>query len=89
MWRGSWSATKLLEEKCLMSEHPWPALKPGAFYWALPVLDPDTDEEWQNQPQPARYVGLTPDCLDMWVWLGVEGVSEWPARWVGKEIVQT
>jgi len=57
-------------------------LKPGAFYWALPAFDPDTDEEWVNQPQPARYEGDS-----RWTWLGSEN-EEWPARWVGPEIVQ-
>lgn len=55
----------------------------GAFYWALPVLDPDADAEWINQPQPARYCGE-----DRWEWIGYEG-NDWPARWVGDRIEQS
>ena len=59
------------------------SLIPGKFYWALPVLDPDADAEWINQPQPARYCGN-----DQWEWIGYEG-NEWPARWVGSAIEQS
>jgi hypothetical protein len=67
-------------------------LKPGSFYWALPVLDPDTDLEWMNKEQPARFVGSTDDGREVWFWLGIhgnlaDGASDWPARWIGAEIV--
>lgn len=55
-------------------------LIPGRFYWAIPVFDVDTDENWINDPQPARYVGN-----DTWQWIDTEG-DEWPAGWVGAEI---
>jgi hypothetical protein len=66
-------------------------LREGAFYWALPVHDPDTDLEWQNEEQPARFAGYSETGGDRWFWLGVsgdgvDGVSTWPARWVGHEI---
>lgn len=67
-------------------------LKPGSFYWAIPAFDPDTDEEWQNQKQPARYAGLDEKGQELWFWPGVDGdrpngASDWPAIWVGPEIV--
>ncbi|WP_152973118.1 hypothetical protein [Pseudomonas asplenii] len=55
-------------------------LIPGRFYWAIPVFDVDANEDWVNDPQPARYVGS-----DAWQWIGSEN-DEWPARWVGEEI---
>lgn len=69
-------------------------LKPGSFYWALPVFDPDTDLGWQNEEQPARFVGFTDDGREVWFWLGVrgnlpDGASDWPARWFGAEIAQS
>lgn len=67
-------------------------LKPGSFYWAQPANDPDTDLEWQNEEQPARFVGFDDEGRELWFWLGVDGegdggASTWPAKWVGKEIV--
>ena len=67
-------------------------LKPGSFYWAMPVLDPDTDNEWENDEQPARFHGYDKDGKRLWHWLAVEGdgpdgSSDWPDRWVGDEIV--
>lgn len=56
--------------------------KVGCFYWILPVFDPDTDNEWENEPQPARYEGD-----GRWTCLGIEGISNWPARWVGDKLV--
>jgi hypothetical protein len=56
-------------------------LKVGSFYWMLPVLDPDTDNQWENEPQPARYEGD-----GKWTCLGIDGISDWPARWIGDEI---
>jgi len=68
-----------------------PSLKPGHFYWALPAHDVDTDLDWQNRPQPARFVGWDDEGRELWFWLGVEGegpdgVSDWPAIWIGEEI---
>ena len=62
-----------------------PTLKPGAFYWALPVFDPDTDEEWVNKEQPARFVGYGTYGEELWTWLDVNGIH-WPCRWHGDEI---
>ena len=77
-------------------------MKPGSFYWAIPASDPDTDLQWQNEIQPARYAGLSSTGQKLWFWLGVEGsvapiepvnetmrdygVSDWPAVWIGDEI---
>lgn len=57
-------------------------LEIGAFYWIQVALDPDTDTEWENQPMPARYEGG-----EKWTYLGVEGISVWPVRWVGDKII--
>lgn len=57
-------------------------LKIGSFYWVHPVLDPDTDEEWWNGIIPARYAG---DGL--WFYLDHNGPSDWPAGWIGPELV--
>lgn len=58
-------------------------LEIGSFYWVLPVLDADAPDDWENYEQPARYVGN-----EMWNYLGIEGNSMWPVRWVGEEIIQ-
>jgi len=55
-------------------------LVPGRFYWAIPVMDCDAEEEWVNEWQPARYMGN-----DAWQWVGNE-IEDWPARGVGNEI---
>lgn len=59
-------------------------LTPGAFYWVLIVFDPDVtkDEDWSNQPMPARYRGE-----NKWDYIG-DLDSEWPVRWVGEKIEQ-
>jgi len=56
-------------------------LEPGAFYWVLTAFDPDTDKAWENEVMPARYEGG-----GKWVYLGVDGISEWPVRWVGGKL---
>lgn len=62
-----------------------PALKIGAFYWVLIVLDPDSDSPWENEPMPARYAGRGEGC-DLWNFIGQEGTSDWPVRWIGEQI---
>lgn len=59
----------------------------GRFYWAMPVLDPDTDEEWERHEQPVRFSRYREDSTPLWHCLNVQGESEWPMRWVGSEIV--
>ena len=49
----------------------------------MPVLDPDTENDWERGMQPARYAGD-----DKWHCLNIEGVSDWPMRFVGNEITQ-
>lgn len=55
---------------------------PGRFYWVLLVLDPDTDEAWENEPMVARCAGP-----DLWNFPGQEGASDWPVRWIGPEVL--
>jgi len=61
-------------------------LIPGHFYWVIPVLDPDADEEWESELQPARFIGS--DGQGGWLWhcLNIEGASNWPMRFIGDEI---
>lgn len=61
-------------------------LKIGAFYWIWPVNDPDADEAWEGERQPARFGGLDDRGQEIWNCLGCED-STWPVRWVGEEIV--
>lgn len=56
-------------------------LEIGAFYWVIPVLDPDTDEEWEHGEQPARYAGA-----GKWNCLNIDGANDWPMRYVGPRI---
>lgn len=58
------------------------ALRIGAFYWMLPAPTPGAGSEQESQPQPARYEGD-----GRWTCLGLEGVTDGPAIWVGPEIV--
>lgn len=50
--------------------------EPG-FYWVKIALDPDTDEEWANDYQPARWTGERWAILDS---------PEWAVTWVGPKI---
>src|SRR5262245_50608973 len=61
-------------------------LRYGAFYWVLPVFDPDGDDEWGNKEQPARYGGTNDAGQQLWNYIGVDGYSDWPVRWIGEEI---
>ena len=58
----------------------------GAFYWVVPTLDPDTDEEWELEKQPARFIDHEGECGERWHCLNIDGPSEWPMRWVGPRI---
>lgn len=60
-----------------------PPLKPGSFYWVLPVFDADTDaDHWSQKVQPALYLGD-----DRWSFIGFdESDEQWPVRWAGEEI---
>lgn len=65
---------------------PWqddPLLKDlqvGAFYWVAIANDPDAEEEWEHDLQPARYAGE-----GKWNMLGVDGTTDWPMRLVSKQ----
>lgn len=74
----------------------------GRFYWVLPVFDvnvdvgnfPDYDSafeamqaHWTNREQPARFVGYRDDGEEQFMFIGEDGVSDWPVRWVGMEIM--
>ena len=61
-------------------------LKVGSFYWVISVLDVDTELEWVNQAQPARFSGREPDGTLLWHCLSLDGESDWPMRWIGSEI---
>jgi hypothetical protein len=61
-------------------------LTPGAFYWVVPVPDPDADEDWERGPQPARFIDTGGENGERWHCLNVEGPCEWPMRWIGPEI---
>ena len=63
-------------------------LKPGSFYWVIPANDPDAEEPWEAEAQPARYEGKTDHSReDVWYCLNIDGPTTWPMKWVGKEIV--
>lgn len=64
-------------------------LKVGAFYWVTPVLDVDTDEAWEHGMQPARFAGKREDGVLLWHCLNVDGLSDWPMRFIGTEITET
>ena len=56
--------------------------EPG-FYWIVPVLDVDCDEEdfeWMNSTQPAYWDGTR------WAMLNSED-RQWETRWVGDKIL--
>lgn len=62
-------------------------LTPGKFYWVLIAFDPDTDEAWVNQKQPARFVGYTSDEQEIFQFIGRDSDEDfWPVRWIGEEI---
>jgi hypothetical protein len=58
----------------------------GRFYWVMPVIDTDSDAEWESELQPARFAGRNADGQPLWNCLAIDGVSDWPMRWVGGEI---
>jgi hypothetical protein len=58
-------------------------LKIGSFYWVIPTLDPDADEEWEHEAQPARYAGD-----GKWNCLNIDGKNSWPMRFIGHEITE-
>ena len=66
----------------MTDNHEGQALEVGGFYWVLIALDPDASGAWENERMPARYEGN-----GAWRYLGTEGVSDWPVRWVGPRIV--
>lgn len=58
----------------------------GRFYWVQPAFDPDTEAEWEAEMQPARFAGKDANGNLLWNCLAVDGVSQWPMRWIGGEI---
>jgi hypothetical protein len=57
------------------------ALIPGRFYWVIPANDPD-EENALTAEQPALFAGYE-DGEERWLCIGIEGVSDWPMKWVG------
>lgn len=58
----------------------------GRFYWVFPVLDPDAQDEWETEIQPARFNGTNADGELLWHCIGIDGSSNWPMRWIGDEV---
>ncbi|MCL6468964.1 MAG: hypothetical protein I4O48_11675 [Ralstonia sp.] len=58
----------------------------GRFYWVMPTIDVDSDAEWESEMQPARFAGKDAAGNLLWNCLGIDGASDWPMRWIGKEI---
>jgi hypothetical protein len=58
----------------------------GKFYWVMPMFDVDGDEEWECEMQPARFAGRNAEGQPLWNCLAIDGVSDWPMRWVGGEV---
>lgn len=70
----------------MTNDPPIETPKIGAFYWIILEWDPDLsdDERWQNDTMPARYAGN-----GAWYTMGSEVADDWPAVWVGQEIIET
>lgn len=60
----------------------------GAFYWAMPVLDPDREFDWEFFPQPVRFVGRDNDGNPLWQCINLSGVSDWPMRYIGERLIE-
>jgi hypothetical protein len=58
----------------------------GQFYWAEHTFGPIEDDERLGAVQPALFWGWK-DGQEQWVCLGIDGVSDWPMKWVGKAIL--
>lgn len=58
----------------------------GAFYWAMPTLDPDNRECWEYFCQPMRFHGKNEDGNLMWHCIAFADPSDWPMRWIGPRI---
>lgn len=58
----------------------------GKFYWVIPVFDPDTDDAWEHDQQPARFAGRSESGELLWNYLAIDGNSVWSVRWIGEEI---
>lgn len=81
-----------------MAHSEYGELKPGSFYWVLPVFDVDFGSDdmtfedcyghWTQTEQPARFEGLDENGNEKWIYLGqdVDETNWWPVRWIGKEI---
>ena len=61
-------------------------LIPGRFYWVIIALDVDAEEQWENEAMPARFVGIV-DGKAHWNYLGQNGQTDWPVRWIGAEVL--
>lgn len=58
----------------------------GRFYWVMPVIDVDSEADWEADTQPARYAGKNDRGENLWNCLGIDGASNWPMRWIGDEV---
>lgn len=73
-------------------------LKVGVYYWVLPEPDPNARYPFENQPQPARFVGYDAEGFALWNWIGVgsdepgegdetpDGGLPWDVVWVGWKV---
>lgn len=62
-------------------------LVPGAFYWAMPALDPDRRQEWEYFTQPVRFVGRDETGEPIWQCIGMDGMTDWSMRYIGPRII--
>lgn len=61
-------------------------LIPGRFYWVKIAYDPDTNNKWENEDQPARFSHKNKDGILIWNYLNINDNNEWPVIWIGNEI---
>jgi hypothetical protein len=58
----------------------------GKYYWVIPEPAPTAYSAWEDGPQPARFVGRDTNGAPLWSCIGIEGVTNWPMRWVGHHV---
>lgn len=71
-----------------MSETDESDLIVGAFYWAMPVNDPDLVEKWEYYCQPVRFWGRSETGEPLWQSI-VSGdePNDYGMRWIGPRII--
>lgn len=58
----------------------------GKYYRVVPEPAPTAYSAWEDGPQPVRFIGRDTNGAPVWSCVGIDGITNWPMRWIGSQL---